>query len=224
MTRFLNGLHDSLANTSLAGVLSPPCSSLCSNFKSLTLTINNLPLEFQMSQQSFFTAHRSVSRFRRLELDMSSERAQLCPLTPGPVLHPLISRETWCKATELKHCQAPQTYERCDFCPQQARYEDNRLKSQMMSPIDVAVSCPPPHTFLPVMLKRTRLWLSIDRRHLLLLSFPFTIIPLNLHPQPYIFLSLSYHCCMCCHAARQQYDCATFISTQSLYWFILTFL
>lgn len=72
---------------------------------------------------------------------MSSERAQLCPLTPGPVLHPLISRETWCKATELKHCQAPQTYERCDFCPQQTRYEDNRHKSQMMSLIDVAVSC-----------------------------------------------------------------------------------
>lgn len=205
MTRFLNGLHDSLANTSLAGVLSPPCSSLCSNFKSLTLTINNLPWSFKWVNKAF-SPHTEVSAGSDVCNSIWAPREPnfaLWPLDRFCILSSLVRRDA--KLQSLNTARPPRHMSAVtSVLSRHAMRTTDTSHKWCPWLMLLFLDSPPPHTFLPVMLKRTSLWLSIDRRHLLLLSFPFTIIPLNLHPQPYIFLSLSYHCCMCCHAARQQ--------------------
>lgn len=80
--------------------------------------INNLSLGFQMSQQSL-SSHADVSVGSDVCNSIGARRECNSGLWPlARALHPLISHETWCKATEFKRCQASRTSEQSCRRPQ----------------------------------------------------------------------------------------------------------
>lgn len=162
--------------------------------------INNLSLGFQMSQQSL-SSHADVSVGSDVCNSIGeSESVQFWPLTPGQALHPLISHETWCKATEFKCCQASWTSEQSCRCPQRAPQGHDTDKSQNMSlwlmlaivllflwfdlfflPIYLSFFLSVCLlVFLSFMVERTCLWLSCRPQTLPPALVPFRCNPLNL--------------------------------------------
>lgn len=114
---FHNSSHDSQANTSLTDVLFLLLLLFVLILKAWHWQINNLSLGFQMSQQSL-SSHADVSAGSDVCNSIAAQREHNAGLwPPGQALHPLISRETWCKATEFKRCQASRTSERGCRCP-----------------------------------------------------------------------------------------------------------
>ena len=117
---FPNSSHESRANMSLTDVLFLLLLLLLLFvliLKAWHWQINNLSLGFQMSQQSL-SSHADVSVGSDVCNSIGAQRECKADLWPvARALHPLISRETWNKATEFKRCQASRTSERSCRCP-----------------------------------------------------------------------------------------------------------
>lgn len=188
---FHNSSHDSQANMSLTDVPFLLLLLFVLILKAWHWQINNLSLGFQMSQQSL-SSHADVSVGSDVCNSIAAQRERNSGLWPrGQALHPLISRETWCKATEFKRCQASWTSEHCPGAhprdSQVTKYVTWRtLEIVWLISVTLFLSFLPicrslcPYVSLSFMAERTCLWLSCQPQTFLFpLSFPFFITRLR---------------------------------------------